>query len=407
MHQVLRLFLPFAAGYYLSFLLRNVNAVIAPDLTRELGLSAADLGLLTSAYFLTFASFQLPLGILLDRYGPRRVQTALLLIASAGSIAFAFGGGLAELAAARALIGLGVSACLMSSFKVLAVWYPPERLPSLNAAIMVAGGLGALTATTPLVLAVDRFGWRGLFIGLGLAAAAAAAAVFSTPEKKGALAGGSLRDQLAALGDIVRSRVFWSYAPMTASGLGGFIALQGLWAVPWLMAVVGETRESAAAYMLATTVAMVCGWLATAVLVEPLRRRGVSPGRLMASCNGAGILIMVLLWSETVGGRAAWFVLGAVFAIGNLAYAEITARFPGALAGRVNTTLNLFTFMGAFAVQSGYGLMLDAAIARGWSLAEGHRAAFGLLIALQALGFGWYLLNAGRSEALRAGEVRP
>ena len=91
MNLWLRVFLPFAAGYYLSYLLRTVNAVIAPELTRELALSAADLGLLTSAYLLAFAAFQIPLGLLLDRHGPRRVEAGLLLVAAAGTLLFAFG----------------------------------------------------------------------------------------------------------------------------------------------------------------------------------------------------------------------------------------------------------------------------------------------------------------------------
>src|SRR5512137_194993 len=106
MRAWLRIFLPFAAGYFLSYLLRNANAVIAPELTRQLGLSAADLGLLTSAYLLAFGAFQLPLGILLDRHGPRRVESGLLLLAAAGSAAFALGGSLPQLAVARAAIGL-------------------------------------------------------------------------------------------------------------------------------------------------------------------------------------------------------------------------------------------------------------------------------------------------------------
>ena len=140
-----RVFLPFAAGYYLSYLLRNVNAVIAPELTRDLGVSAADLGLLTSAYLLAFGLVQLPLGLLLDRYGPRRVEAALLLIAASGCALFALGADLGQLAMARALIGLGVSACLMASFKAFSLWFPAERQASLNAAVMAAGGLGALS----------------------------------------------------------------------------------------------------------------------------------------------------------------------------------------------------------------------------------------------------------------------
>ncbi len=396
MLHALRLFLPFAAGYFLSFLLRNTNAIIAPDLTRELGFSAADLGLLTSAYLLTFASFQLPLGVLLDRYGPRRVEAALLLAAACGSAWFAVGEGLAELAAARALIGLGVCACLMGSFKAFALWYPPERLAALNSAVMVAGGLGALTATTPLVHAVEAFGWRGLFGGFTVLTTLAALAVFSTPEKRSTARVGTFGEQVQALRAIAGSRVFWNYAPMAAAGFGGFIALQGLWAVPWIMEVNGATRETAAFHMLLATSAMVCGWLGTAVFVEPLSRRGIAPARLMAFAHAACLGIMLLLWLDAGDSRILWFALGALFAVGHIVFAEITQRFPVALSGRVNTMLNLCIFMGAFAVQSGYGLVLGAAVSGGSTPAEAQRIAFGTLAALQAAGFGWFVLNTLR-----------
>lgn len=399
MHLGLRLFLPFAAGYFLSYLLRNVNAIIAPELTRELGVSAADLGLLTSAYLLAFGAFQLPLGVLLDRYGPRRVEAVLLLIAAAGSAWFAMGSSLGELALARAAIGLGVCACLMGAFKAFSVWYPPERLPSLNAAVMVAGGLGALTATTPLAWAVPLFGWRGLFGVLAGLTALAALGIFSTPEKPASAAGGTLAQQLRELGGVLVSRDFWRYAPMTAASLGGFVALQGLWAVPWLMQVGGHTRAEAALHMLLSTVAMVCGFLCTALFIGPLRRRGVPPGRVLAIGSVVGVLAMLVAWQGLGSSHVPWFVLGLVFSVGNLAYAELTSRFAPTMAGRVNTALNLCTFVGAFAIQWSYGVLLDRQMAAGWSVADSHRAAFGVLLALQAAGLAWFLWNRPQPQS--------
>lgn len=393
MHLAFRLLIPFAAGYFVSFLLRNVNAIIAPDLSAALGLSAADLGVLTAAYFLTFASIQLPLGILLDHYGARRVEAFLLLIAALGCIGFALGTNLFELVGARALIGLGVSACLMASFKVLAVWYPPERLPSLNAAVMVAGGLGALAATTPLARGVDWLGWRHMFFVLAALTILVAIVVFTTPEKPNTRSTESFKGQLQALADILKSSVFWTYAPMTASGLGGFVALQGLWAVPWLMDVSGETRDGAAFHMLLTTVAMVCGWLATATLVDPLRRLGVSPGQFMTICNLIGLLLMGCLWLGVGDTRLIWFLRGVFYAVGNIAFADLTARFAPTLAGRVNTALNFCTFMGAFGVQIGYGILLNSLTQSGWTLVQSHQVAFGILTVLQGAGLFWYLLK--------------
>jgi MFS family permease len=348
---------------------------------------------------LTFSAFQLPLGVLLDRYGPRRVEATLLLIAAAGSAWFALGTSLGELAVARAMIGLGVCACLMAAFKAFSVWFPVERLASLNAAVMVAGGLGALTATTPLAWAAPMLGRRGLFMVLAALAVLAALGVYSTPDKPAAASGGTLGQQLRELGSVLRSREFWRFAPMTATGLGTFVALQGLWAVPWLMQVKGVTREVAAFHVLLTTVAMVTGFLAVAAFVGSLRRRGVVPDRILAVGQATGLFAMAALWAGLGPAAPAMFVLGLVFAVGNLAYAELTARFAPALAGRVNAALNLSVFIGAFAVQWGYGVLLDVLQRAGWTPADSHGAAFGALIALQVAGFGWFLLNrrAGRS----------
>ncbi|MCX7150753.1 MAG: MFS transporter, partial [Rhodocyclales bacterium] len=259
-----RVFLPFAAGYFFSYFLRNVNAVIAPELTRELGVSAADLGLLTSGYLLAFGAAQLPLGLALDRYGARRVEAFLLLIAASGCALFAVGTSLTELAIARALIGLGVSSCLMASFKSFSQWFGVERQASLNAAIMAAGGLGALTASTPLSWAIPQFGWRAVFVALTVAGIAAAAGVFSTPDKPGSARPEPMRSQIGGLVEVLASRVFWRYAPLSTLNIGGLMALQGLWAVPWLMNFSGLTRSAAAAHLLLMGSGMLAGSLAIA-----------------------------------------------------------------------------------------------------------------------------------------------
>src|SRR6185295_3908463 len=177
-------FCPFAAGYFLSFFFRNVNAIISKDLAAEFSLSSADLGLLTSMYLLAFAAIQLPLGVLLDRYGPRRVVAALLCSAAAGAVTFALARDLATLSIGRALIGLGVSAGLMGAIKAFTLWFPLSRLATLNGVYLGVGGLGALSATAPAEAAIEVLGWRGLFGVLGGLSLAAATLVFLVvPEK--------------------------------------------------------------------------------------------------------------------------------------------------------------------------------------------------------------------------------
>jgi MFS family permease len=177
-------FLPFAAAYALSYLFRSVNAVIAPDLVRQFALTPSQLGLLTSAYFLTFAAFQLPLGLLLDRYGPRRTDAALVMIAACGALVFAAAPNAAALSGGRALFGLGVSGCLMSGMKANVLWFPLARLPAMNGWMFFAGGAGMVLATLPVELVLGAIGWRGLFFALAVLTMLSAAAVLRVvPER--------------------------------------------------------------------------------------------------------------------------------------------------------------------------------------------------------------------------------
>jgi hypothetical protein len=171
---ILRVFLPFVFGYYIAYLFRTINAVMAAPLATELGLGADDLGLLTSVYFLTFGAAQIPIGILLDRYGPRRVQSVLFVVAAVGSALFAVSNHFWMLLVARALIGLGVASAMTAGLKALVLWFPEERVPLLNGLMVMLGALGAVTATLPADLLLDWIGWRelfGLLAGLTVASA--------------------------------------------------------------------------------------------------------------------------------------------------------------------------------------------------------------------------------------------
>jgi len=161
-----RVTLPFLAGYFVSYVYRASNAILGPTLAAEFGLSAAGLGLLTGVYFLAFALFQLPLGLLLDRFGPRRVNATLLLVAASGGLWFSLADSGASAIAARALIGLGVSGCLMSTFQAFVLWHPPGRIATLNGIAFSAGALGAIAATVPLELLLRVLHWREAYVGI-------------------------------------------------------------------------------------------------------------------------------------------------------------------------------------------------------------------------------------------------
>ena len=389
----IRLFLPFAAGYFLSYLYRTANAVIGPVLAGELALGDNALGLLTSTYFLAFGAAQLPLGMLLDRYGPRRVESVLLLIASAGTLVFALAEGLAGLALGRALIGLGVSACLMASFKAFAQWYPPERLASMTGWIMTAGGLGALAAAQPLEWALGFGGWRAICLGLAAATLVVALLLWLlAPDKPATGQVQGLAAQLAGVRHIFASPLFWRHVPMAFWLTGGFMAVQGLWVSRWMTVLEGMDRAAIAQRLSLINGAMLAGFLFMGFFATRLVRRGVSLDKVhLGACRLSMLARAMVCVLPDRGGSLWWPVLGFCFALSNIAYSRVTSAFPEAYAGRANTALNLLVFAGAFLLQWGTGLIVDGLQAAGWSVAQAYRISFATLLAGQVLALFWLL----------------
>ncbi|HRZ53358.1 MAG TPA: MFS transporter [Candidatus Contendobacter sp.] len=395
-----RIFLPFAAGYFLSYVYRTINAVLSPHLAADLGLNASDLGLLTSVYFLTFAAFQLPLGLLLDRFGPRRVEAVLLLFAAAGAGLFAASSNSTELVIGRGLIGLGVSACLMASFKAFVVWFPAARLPAVNGWVLAAGGLGALVATAPVEAALHLTGWRGVFAGLAILTVAVAAALWlAVPEQQGGgTPVGGWREQGRGVAAIFRSPVFWRIAPSSVVSQASFLAIQGLWAGPWLRDVAGLDKTAAAGYLFWVAAAMVAGFLGMGQLAYRLSRRGIPPLAVAAGGMALFMLAQLALLLKLEPLWPLWVLFGFFGTAGTLNYAILTQAFPPALAGRVNTALNLLVFVAAFAGQWGMGAIINQWPAPGGGYAEpGYQWAFGLALAGQVLTWVWLWLGNRRT----------
>jgi nitrate/nitrite transporter NarK len=223
-------FLSFAAGYYLTYLFRTINALIASSLTADLGLGAADLGVLTSVFFLSLAAVQLPLGILLDRYGPRRVQITLLPVAAFGALLFGSANSFPTLMIARALIGIGVAGSLMSGLKAIVLWFPRERIPLANGCFITIGALGAVTATSPAEALLATLGWRGLFELLAIASAACALLIYLFAPDAPLHQSPAKVSHPTCLKSIYCDARFWRLAPLSATCIGSAWALHGLWA---------------------------------------------------------------------------------------------------------------------------------------------------------------------------------
>ena len=388
---ILRVFLPFVFGYYIAYLFRTINAVMAAPLATELGLGADDLGLLTSVYFLTFAAAQIPIGILLDRYGPRRVQSVLLVIAAVGSTLFAVSDHFLMLLVGRALIGLGVASALTAGLKALVLWFPGDRVPLLNGLMVMLGALGAVTATLPADLLLDWIGWRELF-GLFAALTAACAVMIylivpeATPVASGAVPVG--------LRKIYADPRFWRLAPLSASCIGTAWALQGLWAAQWLKDVEGLDRAGVVFHLFAMAVALSLGAILLGVAADRLRRRGVGPEILLGLVAALFIATQfALILRLPLPSYLQWAVVAAVGAATVLSFAILAEYFPKQLAGRANGALNLFHIAAAFVVQYTTGVVLQH-----WTPEAGHypeiayQTAFALNLVLQIVAWIWFAL---------------
>jgi len=392
-----RVFLPFAGGYFLSYLFRVVNAVIAPDLAADTGVDPAQLGLLTATYLITFAAFQLPLGILLDRFGPRAVEALLLLFAAAGAVVFALSTTLSGLIIGRALIGFGVSACLMAAFKSYVIWFPGPMLPRINGFQMAAGGLGVLAAFTPVELALRVTDWRGVFLGLGVLCVLMAVTVFTVvPESRQKPVPEPFSRQIQGVFQVFGSLTFWRIAPLTMLSQAGFMAVQGLWAGPWLRDVAALDRAGAAACLSISAVAMIAGFIVLGLVTETLARKGIPV--LYTAVTGMTVFIGVL-GTMAVGATVPPQVIMALFGFfgtaGILSYTALTLSFAARLSGRVTTSINLLVFLGGFVLQWAMGAVInqwDPPLPGQYDPA-GYRAAFLMVLGLQVLGLAWFFIS--------------
>jgi len=394
---IARAFLPFALGYFLSYLYRTVNAVIGPNLADDMGFDAGALGLLTSAYFIAFAAAQLPLGFFLDSHGPRRTEAVLLLVAAAGAFVFSVGEGLWGLVLGRAMIGLGVAACLMGAFKAMSEWFPRDKLPLANGFIMASGGLGAIMATAPTEALVAEVGWRYGFVALGIATVAAALILWIVvPERVRETGGESVAERIGDLRQVYGNLAFWRIAPITALSQGTFLAIQTLWAGPWLRDVAGLDSVAVSFTLLYGAVGFIFGNILIGFVAVRLTKRGVAPIVVTGSGMSMFMLVQLAVIGEWVAAPwALWFVFGMVGAIGVLSFSVLSQEFPAHLSGRASTGMNLLVFSSAFALQWGIGevISLWPTAADGGYAGPGYQTAFAIALALQVIALVWMVVG--------------
>jgi len=375
-------FLAFAFAYFLSALVRAITATLAPTLTQEFALHARDLGLLAGGYFLGFALTQLPLGRWLDRHGPRQVLLCFLVAAVAGCAAFALAGSFATLLAARVLCGIGLSAGLMAPLTGYRRWLAPQMQLRANSWMLMTGSLGMVASTLPVQWLLPVVGWRALFWGLAVLLVLAMALIaWKVPGWQATLSAAPAADKAAGgddggYGAVWRHAYFRRMAPMGFFTYGGMIAIQTLWAGPWMVRVAGYTPGQAATGLFTINLCMLVAFWAWGLLNPRLARVGYSADWLIARCLPLSFLVMgAILLAGRGAGAWAWALFCVSCTVAALAQPAVGMAFPSALAGRALSAYNLVMFAGIFVVQWGIGLLIDGLRALGLDEVDAFRGA--------------------------------
>ncbi|WP_246174099.1 MFS transporter [Bradyrhizobium paxllaeri] len=389
---VLRVFLPFVSAYYLSFLFRTINATIAAPLIYEFGLGADDLGLLTSIYFLTFAAAQIPIGILVDRYGPRKIQSVVLMAAAAGAALFAISDNFWLLLLGRALIGFGASAALTAGLKAVVLWFPAEQVPLLNGLMIMLGSFGAVTATLPAEHLLGSIGWRGLFELLAIASVGCALAIFLlVPTGTWSF---TVKGTTIGLRMIYSDPRFWRLAPLSATCIGTAWALQGLWAAQWFADVEGLDRSELLRNLFFMAIASSAGALVLGIAAQKLRRHGIGPRPLLGLVAVLFFIAqLAVILRVPLSSSVPWMIVAACGAATVLSYAILADFFPKELAGRATAALNVFHIGCAFLIQYLVGFLIQY-----WTPQQGHypevayQIAFAVNLVVQLAAWFWFII---------------
>jgi MFS family permease len=404
--QVARVFLTFAFAYFLSTLVRAITATLSPTLIDEFGLQASDLGLLAGGYFLGFAVTQLPMGRWLDSHGPRKVLCAMLLFAVLGSVTFSVATEFNHLLIARLLTGVGVSACLMAPLTGFRRWLPATSQVRANSWMLMTGSLGMLASTLPVQWLLPVIGWRPIFLGVAALNVAAIAWLWwqipnwhTSDESTKPVKQSPSEGLWQSYAPVWRNRYFQRMAPVAFFAYGGMIAMQTLWAGPWMVKVSGYTPLESATGLFWINVVMLFNFWGWGLATPKLAQMGWGPNRLIAW--GLPLNLFAVAWLVIQGpgtGPLAWSVYFVTCSLASLAQPAIGLAFPGHLAGRALSAYNLLIFSGVFLMQWGFGWLVDLGATLDLSVPQRFQlamACLGCTTVLTLLWFAWRRADNG------------
>lgn len=398
-------FLAFAFAYFLSALIRAITATLAPTLTQEFALQARDLGLLAGGYFLGFSLTQLPLGTWLDRHGPKRVILCFLAVAVVGCLAFSVATSFSGLLAARVLCGVGVSACLMAPLTGYRRWFAPAAQLRGNSWMLMTGSLGMVASTLPVQWLMPVTGWRPLFWGLALFVLLAMTVIaWQVPrwDTSPNLTAELTRPDPAGYAAIWAHPYFRKLVPMGFFCYGGLVAMQTLWAAPWMIRIAGYSPLQAATALFWINVAMLFTFWTWGLVNPGLTRRGISADRLMVWGLPFSFIVLaiIVIAGQTIsaGAGVLWALYCMACTFVSLSQPAVALAFPPALAGRALSAYNLVIFLGVFVIQWGVGLLIDGFRALGSGEVLSFQLAFGVYLGCGVLSYAYFWASKSHNQ---------
>ncbi len=387
------IFFVFACGYFISALLRAITATLSPLLTSDFNLNAGDLGLLAGGYFLGFASMQIPLGYLLDKHGPKKIVSSFLLIAIIGTVAFALAQSFSGLLISRILIGVGVSACLMGPLTGYRIWYADVYQQRANAWMLMVLSMGIVFSTLPVQLLLPIIGWRWIF---GLIAFLIIFVVILTllfiPSWK--RKDNNYEKNAGSLSDVWKSKFFRSTIPLGLFNYGGLVAIQTLWAGPWMVRVAGYTPLESATGLFWINTTMLIAFFVFGYALPKITKLGLETMQLMKiglPISYLALLAIIILGENAGAIHFTIYLLTSI--VLTLTQPAVALSFPTSLAGKSLTSFNLLIFAGTFVMQWGIGLIIDLSKFLGKGEIQSFQISFFVYFVICIICYLYFLFN--------------
>ena len=387
------IFFVFACGYFISALLRAITATLSPLLTSEFNLNAGDLGLLAGGYFLGFASMQIPLGYLLDKHGPKKVVSCFLLIAIIGTTAFALAQSFSGLLISRILIGVGVSACLMGPLTGYRIWFADEYQQRANAWMLMVLSMGFVFSTLPVQILLPVIGWRWIFgsVAIVILFIIILTLLFIPPWKSEDSKDG---ENVGSLSDVWKNKFFRSTIPLGLFNYGGMVAIQTLWAGPWMVRVTGYTPLESATGLFWINITMLIAFFIFGYILPKITKLGIESMRLMKFGLPISYLsLLVIIISGENAGALHFTIYILTSIVLTLTQPAVALSFPTSLAGKSLTSFNLLIFVGTFLMQWGIGLVIDLSQFLGKGEIQSFQISFTVYLIICILSYSYFIMK--------------